>query len=256
MGHSPALLQGQLAHVIKAPNITRAILNIRTILVSALLALAFGFIGAAGWSYSGLADDRTRAFLLENPEMLPQMAEELQAREASRRLADAGKEVFTPFPGAVLGNPDGSRVLVEFTDYNCPYCEASLADVEKLISADPELKVIVREWPIFEGSEGAARMALAAAAQGRYRAFHEEMFKLGPATPETVEAAALASGLDMEKARKDAASDQVSLELARNQSLARSIGFNGTPAWVTGDKALSGAVGFETLEEAIANAQG
>ncbi|MEE4153180.1 MAG: DsbA family protein [Erythrobacter sp.] len=230
---------------------TTASTSLRGALLTALLALVFGFLGAAIWSFSGLADNRTRAFLLENPEVLPEMAEALQAREASERLAEAGDEVFNAFPGAVLGNPNGSRTLVEFTDYNCPYCEASLRDVAQLIANDPELRVVVREWPIFEGSDVASRMALAAALQGKYRAFHEKMFALGPATPETVEQAAIAAGLDMDRARADAVSDAVSVELARNQSLARAIGFSGTPAWVVGDAALGGAIGYEALKQAI-----
>ncbi|MDJ0978551.1 MAG: DsbA family protein [Erythrobacter sp.] len=223
-------------------------------IMTALTALVFGFLGAALWSVSGLADTRTRAFLMDNPEMLPEMAEELRARETAKRLADAGDAVFEAFPGAVLGNPQGSRVLVEFTDYNCPYCEASLKDVVRLVADNPDLKVVVREWPIFEGSALASRMALAAARQGKYRAFHERMFALGPATPETVLQAAEQVGLDLERAKADAVSEAVTAELARNQALARQIGFTGTPAWVTGDRALDGAVGYEGLTEALEKA--
>lgn len=223
-------------------------------ITTALSALVFGFLGAAIWSISGLADNRTRAFLMDNPEVLPEMAQALQQRETSDRLADAGVALFEEFPGAVLGNPSGTKVLVEFTDYNCPYCEASLKDVERLVADDPELKVVVREWPIFEGSDVASRMALAAARQGKYRAFHEKMFVLGPATPETVEQAARLVGLDMERAAADAVSDAVTTELARNQALARKIGFTGTPAWVTGDTAIGGAVGYDSLKEALDNA--
>jgi protein-disulfide isomerase len=226
----------------------------RSAILSALMALVFGFLGAAIWSYTGLADNRTRAYLLDNPEVLPEMAEALQQRETSSRLAEAGDALFEAFPGAVLGNPDGTTVLVEFTDYNCPYCEASLKDVDRLIAADPDLKVVVREWPIFEGSDVASRMALAAARQGKYAAFHEKMFALGPATPETVEQAARLVGLDMERATRDALSDAVTSELARNQALARQIGFTGTPAWVTGDTAIGGAVGYEGLKEALEEA--
>ena len=147
-------------------------------LLTALLALVFGFLGAAVWSYSGLADNRTRTFLLANPDLLPQMAEAFEAQEAAKRLTEMGGEVFTPFPGVVLGNPQGKTVLVEFTDYNCPYCEASLKDVKRLVAEDPDLKVVIREWPIFEGSDVASRMALAAGLQGKYRAFHDAMFQL------------------------------------------------------------------------------
>lgn len=226
----------------------------RSALMTALTALVFGFLGAAIWSVSGLNDNRTRAFLLENPEVLPQMAEALQEREASQRLASAGGSVYNEFPGAVLGNPSGSKVLVEFTDYNCPYCEASLKDVARLIAEDPDLKVVVREWPIFEGSDIASRMALAAARQGKYRAFHEKMFALGPATPDSVAQAAQLAGLDMERATADAVSDEITAELARNQAIARQIGFTGTPAWVTGDKAIGGAIGYDGLKDALEQA--
>lgn len=221
--------------------------TLRHTLLTALLALVFGFLGAATWSYSGLADNRTRTFLLSNPDMLPQMVEAYEMQEAEKRLAALGDDVFTPFPGAVIGNPAGSKVLVEFTDYNCPYCEASLEDVNRLVAEDPDLKVVIREWPIFEGSDSAARMALAAGLQGKYRAFHDAMFATGD-----VAAAAKAAGLDMARAETDAASDAVSQEIARNLELARSLGFTGTPAWIAGRKPIGGAVGYDRLKEALA----
>ncbi len=225
--------------------------SLRTSLFTALLALVFGFLGAAAWSYSGLADNRTRAYLLDNPKILEELAMALQDEQARERLAGAGSEIYTAFPGAVIGNPDGSKVLVEFTDYNCPYCETSVADVKRLVAEDPDLKVVVREWPIFDGSEPASRMALAAALQGRYQQFHEAMFKLGPTTPEAIQEAAERAGLDIERARADAASDAVTVELAKNLTLARSLGFSGTPAWVTSETAIGGAVGYEALKEAL-----
>ena len=219
---------------------------LRNTLLTALIALVFGFLGAAIWSYAGLADNRTRSFLLANPDMLPQMVEAYEAQEAEKRLAEMGNAVFTPFPGVVLGNPQGSKVLVEFTDYNCPYCEASLKDVNRLVAEDPQLKVVVREWPIFEGSDVASRMALAAGLQGKYRAFHDAMFQLGD-----VNAAARAAGLDMARAEADAASDAVTAEIANNLELARALGFTGTPAWIAGKKPIGGAVGYDKLKAAL-----
>jgi len=220
--------------------------TLRQSLLTALTALVFGFLGAAIWSYAGLADNRTRSFLLDNPDMLPQMVEAYKAQEAEKRLAAMGDEVFAPFPGVVLGNPEGSKVLVEFTDYNCPYCEASLDDVTRLVAEDPDLKVVIREWPIFEGSDQASRMALAAGLQGKYDAFHKAMFKLGD-----VRAAAQEAGLDMARAEADAASDAVSGEIASNLDLARALGFTGTPAWIAGRKPIGGAVGYDRLKAAL-----
>lgn len=222
---------------------------LRNTLLTALLALTFGFLGAAAWSYSGLADNRTRSFLLANPDLLPQMAQAYEEQEAAKRLAKMGGAVFEEFPGVVLGNPKGSRVLVEFTDYQCPYCEASLKDVNRLIAEDPNLKVVIREWPIFEGSDAASRMALAAGIQGKYPAFHDAMFKMGD-----IEAAAKAAGLDMARATRDAASQAVTDEIAKNLEQARTLGFTGTPAWVAGKTPIGGAVGYDKLKQALAAA--
>jgi len=228
---------------------------LRQSLLTALLALTFGFLGAAIWSYTGLADNRTRAYLIENPSILQDVAEALAAEDARDRLASVKADLYTPFPGAVMGNPQGSKVLVEFTDYNCPYCAASFRDVSQLVASDPDLKVIMREWPIFEGSEMAARMALAAAKQGRYQEFHSALFERGDTSQAGIEAVAEAIGLDMERARTDAMSDEVSVELVRNLTFAQNLGFSGTPAFVTGDTLMPGAVGVERLKEALAQAE-
>lgn len=218
---------------------------------TALIALIFGFAGAGLWSLSGLVEARTRAWLVANPDVLPAMAEALQKQEAEARLAEVGGDVTRPFPGAVLGNPRGSRTLVKFTDYGCSYCRASEADVQKLIAADRNLRVVIREWPIFDGSEEAARMALAAARQGKYPAFYKAMFAGGPPSAATVLRAAQVAGLDLDRARGDAAGDPVAAELARNMQLARTLGFTGTPSWVAEGQILEGAVGFQKLKQAL-----
>ena len=94
-------------------------------------------------------------------------------------------------------------------------------------------------------------MALAAAKQGKYKAFHHAMFELGSPTAENVMLAAQQAGLDLDAAREYGASEEVTAELARNQELARSLGFTGTPSWVAGDKVMEGAIGFDRLEAAL-----
>lgn len=220
--------------------------------ITAVVALVFGFAGAALWSVSGLGEQRTRAWLVANADVLPEMAAALQRREAEGRLAEVGGTVARPFPGAVLGNPQGTRTLVKFTDYGCTYCRASESDVQRLIAADPQLRVVIREWPIFEGSEEAARMALAAAEQGRYPAFYKAMFAGGQPSAASVAQAAATAGLDIARARSVAASDRVAAELAANMQLARTLGFTGTPSWVAGGRVLEGAVGFDELRAALA----
>jgi len=223
-------------------------------LITAAIALIFGFAGSAAFNATGLGDERTKEYLLSNPEILPQMAETYQRQEAERRLAGIAEQVMGNFPGAVLGNPEGSKVLVKFTDYNCGFCRASRPDIDRLIAEDPELKVVIREWPIFRGSEVASRMGLAAAKQGKFAEFHDAMFELAPATPESVEQAATQAGMDIERARVDMAGEDISTEIAKNNALAAQLGFGGTPSWVTSNSAFEGAVGYAALKDAVDNA--
>jgi protein-disulfide isomerase len=227
----------------------------RSLFLTALVALLAGFGGAAAWSLSGLGDAQVRQYLVAHPEILPEMAEAFERQQSAKRLADVGDDVTRAFPGAVLGNPTGTVTLVEFTDYACTYCRASLPHVQQLIAANPDLKVVIRELPIFEGSDPSARIALAAARQGKFAAFHSAMFAQGSPSPERIEAAARSAGLDWAAAQAYAASPDVAVEIEQNRGLAQQLGFNGTPSWVVGGQTLVGAVGPEALQKAIDEAK-
>jgi len=220
------------------------------------VALISGFAGAAIWSLSGLGDNQTRDYLLANPEVLPEAMQVLQRREMLAAIEPLRQEIETPFPGAVLGNPEGSITLVEFSDYACGYCRQSVADVAALIESNPDLRVVIREFPILTAqSAEAARMAFAAAQQGRFEQFHLAMYDQGQVTAETIEAAANQAGVNLELARAAIDSGQFEGQLQNNVYLAQSIGFSGTPAWVIGERTFNGAVGRRAIEQAIAEAR-
>lgn len=225
--------------------------SLRSLLLTALVALIFGFGGAALWASTGFGHAQTRTYLLENPEILPEMAENFQKNQARERLADIADDVVTPFPGAVLGNPNGSVTLVEFTDYGCSFCRVSREHIEALVAKNPELKVVIREWPIFEGSDKAAKMSLAAAQQGKFAEFHKEMFENGPPSENSILAAAASAGLDLAKAQQFITARGGDFELSNNMALAKQLGFSGTPSWVVGDEVFEGAVGEAELQRAI-----
>ena len=217
-----------------------------------LIALAAGFAGSALWDLSGLGDRSTRAFLLANPEVLPEAMEVLQRREQTARIEPLRGELETPFPGAVLGNPSGSVTLVEFTDYACTYCRQSVADVDALVAANPDLRVVMREYPILSPeSIDAARMALAAAQQGRYAKFHAAMFRLGPPTAQVIETAANEAGVDLALARRAIGTGAFDTHLRANAAMDSQLGISGTPGWIIGNQALNGAVGRAAIDEAI-----
>lgn len=198
-----------------------------------------------------------RDYILTHPDIITEAVDLLQQRDTQSRLSDVRGTIETPFPGAVAGNPDGSRVLVEFFDYACGFCRASVPDLNKLIAQDRDVKVVFRELPILgEGSQKAARMALAAAKQGKYKAFHDAMYAAGKPTEQSITAAAKRADLDLPAARAFARSDAATQELQKNFEMARSIGFSGTPTWITGDNVLEGAVGYDKLKEAVDTAAG
>ncbi len=178
-----------------------------------IAALAGAAIGAGLMSlWSG---HLVRSYLLENPEIIPEAMQRLQARESARTIDSQRAALETPFAGAWAGAKDGDVVLVEFFDYACAYCRKSNPDVDRLLREDPKLKVVWREWPVLgPDSESAARVSLAAARQGRFKPFHDHMFAAGRPTAETLQSAQQALGIPAQLVEQVGSAAQV--ELARN----------------------------------------
>ncbi|MFY8074457.1 MAG: DsbA family protein [Sphingorhabdus lacus] len=197
-----------------------------------------------------------RATLLENPEIITEAVEILQQRESAKRLSSVQDKVTTPFPGAEAGNPKGDVTLVEFTDYSCGFCRASVADVKRLLKDDGAIRLIYRELPILSpASREAAAWALAAAQQGKHQAFHDAMFDAGPPNAQSIRAAAAKAGLNIAAAEAFAASSKAKAEIESNLALMQQVGFNGTPTFVIGSQILEGALGYDALKDAIAKAR-
>jgi protein-disulfide isomerase len=208
------------------------------------------------------ADDRkateaiVRAYILEHPEIITEAVEILQKRDAAKRLTSAGGALTTPFPGAELGNPKGDITIVEFTDYNCGYCRSSVADVRKLVANDANVRVIFREVPILApSSRDAALWALAAAKQGKHKAFHDAMFSGARPDAQSIRAAAAKAGLDIKAGETFAASAQAKAEVESNLAIMQQIGFNGTPTFIIGDQILEGALGYDAIKAAVEKAR-
>lgn len=227
---------------------------------AALAGLAVGAGGmtliGGGGSEQKRIETVVRDYLLTNPEILPEAMDRLRAKQNASLVAESGEALTKPFAGAWMGAKDGDVVLVEFTDYNCGYCRASMPVVERLIAEDPKLKVVFRELPILsDSSVDAAQAALAAADQRKYAAFHTALFASGPVTNETIAAAQAKAGIDTAAAAAVAKSGAVRAELEANHALFRKLGATGTPSWVVGDELLQGAVGYDALKKAIADAR-
>lgn len=211
---------------------------------------------ASGGDKRGDVEAIVRNYILANPEIIPEAMARLERRQLSEAVEANRVDFETPFAGAWAGAKDGDVVLVEFFDYACGFCRKSNPDVDRLLREDPKLKVVWRELPVLgPDSEAAAQASLAAAGAGRFRAFHDHLFAAGRPDLEAVAAAQQAAGITQQQVAEMRASPRARGEIARNYELARSVNVSGTPAFVVGDKVLQGAVGYEALKAAIAEAR-
>lgn len=194
--------------------------------------------------------------ILENPEIVMEAVELLREQEEIAK-AEAAQVAIVEMQDAlyeddnvpVLGNPDGDVTVIEFFDYNCPYCKQAHAEVQKLLEADPNVRLVYREWPILgEGSLFASRAALAARAQGKYDEFHLAMMSDRSRKDATgVLRLAESVGLDVEKLKIDMESAEVTQHIEKSNELARALGFTGTPSFVVGDEGVFGMIPAEDL---------
>jgi protein-disulfide isomerase len=192
-----------------------------------------------------------RDTLMAEPEILPKAMEELERKQLAAAVGPRRAQFEAPYAGAWAGAADGDVVLVEFFDYACGFCRKSNADVDRLLAEDPRLKVVWRELPVLGAdSQAASEVSLAAAKQNQFRPFFDRLFAQGRPVPEAVAAVQQQLGV-----RSEPGSADVQAELEQNFQLARAINASGTPTFVIGDKVLQGAVGYDALKEAIAQAR-
>jgi len=221
----------------------------------ALAGVAGGSVSAANPDHAAI-EQIVHDYILAHPEIIPQAIAKLQDRQMAQTIDANRKAIETPFAGAWAGARDGDVTLVEFFDYACGFCRASMPDVDRLLAEDPKLRIVFRELPILgDESDDAAKVSLAAAQQNRFMAFHRSMYAGDRPGKESIARAQAASGLDPRGVAQARSSAEVRDEIARNLELARTLNLTGTPSFIIGDKVLSGAVGYDELKKAVAEAR-
>lgn len=201
-----------------------------------------------------------RQYLMENPEVLLDVSKALEARqqqlESEQRvsvLQSNAKQIFHAPADYVAGNPKGDVTMVEFFDYNCGWCKKGFPEVMSLLDKDPNLRFVLKEFPIFGGdSDYAAMAAIAAKKQNKYWDLHKALFAHeGKVTKQVVDEVAAKLGIDMARLKKDMADPAVAQELADNHQLAQQLAINGTPGFVIDDKVSPGYLPADGLAQMI-----
>ena len=245
----------------------------RSRLLLAGVAASLAFASAAPGARAAEFTDAQKAeigtlvktYLVQNPEVLRDAMVELdkrdKAQEAAKResiVRDQSEALLNSPYGDVVGNPNGKTTLVEFFDYNCGYCKRSLDDMAKLMKTDPNLRVVLKDFPVLgPGSVEAAQVAGAVRAQlkgDKFWAFHYKLLgSHGPVGKTQALAAAKDSGVDMDQLAKDMAKPDIKAGIQQNLALADALSLTGTPSFVVGPDVVVGAVGYDELKERVDN---
>lgn len=244
-----------MQHFVKKIGLTTLISAMAGILATANPAQAAEFTSSQKEEIEQIIYD----YFMENPETIfeatsrmREKAEKEKQYAFEKNFKENKDKIFNgtdPF----IGNPDGDVVVVEFFDYNCGYCRKAFDDVLKLSEKDKNLKVVFKELPILsETSREAARWALAAQKQGRYFDFHKALMN-GRSAPSEAVFIKIAEKLDLDvdQLKKDVKDDAIEQHIDENLALSRSLGIQGTPAFIIGDILAPGYMGLNNMKLAI-----
>ncbi|MGH6658138.1 MAG: DsbA family protein [Sphingomicrobium sp.] len=195
---------------------------------------------------------------------VPAAAKKVSPPAASAPVAEA-RRFFTEDPDAPIIAPKGNDVtIVEYLDYQCPYCRSSADALMQLMARDKKVRVVFRDWPIFgPESERAARVAIAAKYQGKYLSVHKALMKASrPLNEAKIEAAAKKAGANWPRLQTDLKKHQSDIDdlLERNHDQALMLGLTGTPGFIIGNYQSFGGITLgglqQTVKEARAKAKG
>jgi protein-disulfide isomerase len=157
------------------------------------------------------------------------------------------------------GNADGDITIVEYFDYNCPYCRKVEPELRQVVQDDGKVRLVYKDWPVLGPvSTAAARLALATKYQDKYVAAHDAL--MGSAsrlTEPRIRELLGNAGIDVDRAAKDLETNAKAIDaiLARNNDQATAFGFKGTPSFIIGKFRVPGALTMAQFDQAIADAR-
>ena len=204
-----------------------------------------------------------KGYLLAHPEVMVEVSKELEKRQASMQaetnkkvIVERKASIFRAPTDFVYGNPKGEITVVEFFDYNCGWCKKAVDEVTKLIKADPQVRIVFKELPIFgEASTLAAKAAMASVKQGKYWDYHVALMKEKQVTKDNLFKIAEKVGLNVDKLKADMADPAFEAALKETAAIAQELGIEGTPGFIVDDKVNVGFVPAEGIKAMLADAR-
>ena len=238
----------------------------RKLILTSIAALSLGFaIPTAMAEVANKAEIEKiiKDYLLANPEIMVEMQDALTAkREKQEKIArdkaisSSGAAIFEASADAVIGNPKGDVTVVEFYDYNCGYCKRALGDMDAMVKADPNLRFVLKEYPIL-GEDSLKAHVVAQAFKKlmpeKYGDFHRTLLTGERATEDSAIAVAVLLGANEAELRKGMSDPAISILFDQNHQLATALNITGTPSYVIKDDVVFGAMGADVLSAKVAN---
>ena len=205
-----------------------------------------------------------KEYLIQNPEIMLDVQDALQKKQEEARLVKANKvigentgSIFEAKDDVSIGNPKGDVTIVEFFDYNCGYCRHALTDMQTMLKKDPNVRFVLKEFPIL-GPESVAAHKVSDAfrklAPEKYEQFHIALLgSEGRADEDSAMEVATSLGVSEKQIRAEMQKSPDTASVQGAYELAQKLGITGTPSYVIGNELVQGAVGFDDLESKVKN---
>ncbi len=203
-----------------------------------------------------------REYLLENPELLLEIQTALQTKQEAE-LLETQKRYITANQDRLqngklqinFGSPEAEVTVVEFFDYNCGYCKRAIADMQKLMAEDANIRFVLKEFPVLgaDSIEAAqASMAFGKLKPALHGRFHIELLEMeGIKNAERAMELAEQLGVSREEMTETMKNPEINDAIREAYELADGLGISGTPSYVAGERVIFGAVGYNQLREAL-----
>src|SRR3984885_7651826 len=159
----------------------------------------------------------------------------------------------------VTGNINGDITIVEYFDFNCPYCRKLEPELRQVVQDDGKVRLVLKDWPILGPvSVAAARLALATKYQDKYVVAHDALFAVSSKLTEPrIRELLAAAGIDVDRAARDLETNAKAIDaiLARNNDQATAFEFKGTPSFIVGKFRVPGVLTMAQFEQVVADAR-
>ena len=224
------------------------------------LAVAAVVLAAAPYLVPQIQAWQVRSGLMSRPAILHDAAEALHNQEeqqAAMTSTEAVKahhdSIFNDPADPVVGNPRGKIKVVEFLDYLCAYCRAASPQVKDFLAANPDVQLIIKEYPVVHppSSVELAHLGMAVAKTGHYEEIHYALLDNGLKNEGDIDVVLKQQGLDPAEVRTAAKSGAIEAHVAKTIDLGTALGINGTPTFIVGDQTIDGA-NLPALQAAVA----